>query len=69
MKDEGKSLELGAVSSVVEHYLDTVGVTGSNPVSRTIFFPQYNDLVIFIENKRFDCNTFLPGRADRRASE
>jgi hypothetical protein len=23
-----------AVSSVVEHYLDTVGVTGSNPVSR-----------------------------------
>jgi hypothetical protein len=21
---------------VVEHYLDTVGVTGSNPVSRTI---------------------------------
>jgi hypothetical protein len=27
---------LGAVSSVVEHYLDTVGVTGSNPVSRTI---------------------------------
>src|SRR5207248_11729421 len=36
MKDEGKSFELGAVSSVVEHYLDTVGVTGSNPVSRTI---------------------------------
>ena len=26
----------GAVSSVVEHYLDTVGVTGSIPVSRTI---------------------------------
>ena len=25
-----------AVSSVVEHYLDTVGVTGSNPVPRTI---------------------------------
>jgi hypothetical protein len=24
-----------AVSSVVEHYLDTVGVTGSNPVSRS----------------------------------
>lgn len=24
-----------AVSSVVEHHLDTVGVTGSNPVSRT----------------------------------
>jgi hypothetical protein len=26
-----------AVSSVVEHCLDTAGVTGSNPVSRTIF--------------------------------
>jgi hypothetical protein len=26
-----------AVSSVVEHYLDTVGVTGSNPVPRTMF--------------------------------
>src|SRR6266496_5904926 len=25
-----------AVSSVVEHYLDTVGVRGSNPLSRTI---------------------------------
>ncbi len=25
-----------AVSSVVEHYLDMVGVTGSNPVPRTI---------------------------------
>ncbi len=25
-----------AVSSVVEHHLDTVGVTGSNPVSRTM---------------------------------
>ena len=28
---------LGAVSSAVEHHLDTVEVTGSNPVSRTIF--------------------------------
>jgi hypothetical protein len=26
----------GAVSSAVEHYTDTVGVTGSNPVPRTI---------------------------------
>ena len=32
------SVSEGAVSSVVEHYLDTVGVTGSNPVSRTIVF-------------------------------
>jgi hypothetical protein len=26
-----------AVSSMIEHYLDTVGITGSNPVSRTSF--------------------------------
>ena len=26
---------MGAISSAVEHYLDTVGVTGSIPVSRT----------------------------------
>ena len=32
-----------AVSSVVEHYIDTVGVTGSNPVSRTIF-PHHGDV-------------------------
>jgi hypothetical protein len=31
---------------VVEHYLDTVGVTGSNPVSRTISSPQCDDLCI-----------------------
>jgi hypothetical protein len=32
-----QSFSIGsAVSSVVEHYLDTVGVTGSKPVSRTI---------------------------------
>ncbi len=28
-----------AVSSGVEHHIDIVGVTGSNPVSRTIFLP------------------------------
>ncbi len=32
------TLKKRAVTSVVEHYLDTVGVTGSNPVSRTIPF-------------------------------
>ncbi len=31
-----KAAELCAVSSVEEHYLDTVGVSGSNPLSRTI---------------------------------
>ena len=30
-----------AVSSVVEHYIDTVGVTGSNPVSRTIHLEMF----------------------------
>ena len=37
--DLAEALLSGAVSSVVEHYLDTVGVTGSNPVSRTISNP------------------------------
>src|SRR5580765_7338883 len=38
-KDDARSFDLEcAVSSVVEHYLDTVGVRGSNPLSRTIFF-------------------------------
>ena len=29
----------GALSSVVEHYLHTVGVAGSKPAARTIFVP------------------------------
>ena len=39
-------LTAGAVSSVVEHYLDTVGVTGSNPVSRTKL-NEINGLITF----------------------
>ncbi len=35
MKDEGKSLELGAVSSVVEHYLDTVKCHTGNYFNNT----------------------------------
>ena len=38
---------LSAVSSAVEHHLDTVGVTGSNPVSRTIFPPFLLDVENF----------------------
>jgi hypothetical protein len=38
---------------VVEHYLDTVGVTGSNPVSRTTFKRHLNPL-------RVDGNGLLP---------
>jgi hypothetical protein len=30
----------GAVSSVVEHYLDTVGVRGSKPLPRTMSLPR-----------------------------
>jgi hypothetical protein len=38
IKGSHQSFKSGcAVSSVVEHFLDTEGVTGSNPVSRTIF--------------------------------
>ena len=55
---------------MVEHYLDTVGVTGSNPVSRTIFFPQYNDLCIFIENNASIVTLFcLDGRIEGQASD
>jgi hypothetical protein len=37
-----------AVSSVVEHYLDTVGVGGSNPPSRTIFWFEWFSLLVLI---------------------
>ena len=36
------TLRSRAVSSVVEHYLDMVGVTGSNPVPRTIGEKSFN---------------------------
>ena len=55
---------------MVEHYLDTVGVTGSNPVSRTISSPALQRLTHFHQNKRFDCNTFLPdGLIQMQASD
>jgi putative endonuclease len=31
---------------LVEHYLDTVGVTGSNPVSRIVFKPMHYTYVL-----------------------
>ena len=37
-----EALRSRAVSSVVEHYLDMVGVTGSNPVPRTIGESSFN---------------------------
>jgi hypothetical protein len=36
-----------AVSSVVEHFLDTEGVRGSNPLSRTILFEEISKVTIF----------------------
>ena len=42
MKTNGSPQSFGsgcAVSSVVEHFLDTEGVRGSNPLSRTISLP------------------------------
>ena len=36
-RDAGNVGASRAVSSVVEHYLDTVGVRGSKPLPRTIF--------------------------------
>src|SRR6266480_4706505 len=60
MKDEGRSPELGAVSSVVEHYLDTVGVRGSKPLPRTIFSPSQQVVCGFSrKRRRLDCNTSL----------
>src|SRR5437773_4385740 len=54
------SLLMSAVSSVVEHYLDTVGVRGSNPLSRTIFPPSTRGTYP-ISPKCWiaDCNTLL----------
>ena len=41
LPDKDAPLADCAVSSAVEHHLDTVGVTGSNPVSRTIFLGDF----------------------------
>ncbi len=70
MKDEDKSLELGAVSSVVEHYLDTVGVTGSNPVSRTIFFRRTTTCALSSKTNASIVTLFcLDGRIEGQASD
>src|SRR5438874_9204228 len=49
-----------AVSSVVEHYLDTVGVRGSKPLPRTIF-PLYAPTTYAFLSASLgpDCNTLL----------
>jgi hypothetical protein len=51
---------LCAVSSVVEHYLDTVGVRGSKPLPRTIFPIYAPTIYAFLSaSLGVDCNTFL----------
>ena len=58
-----------AVSSVVEHFLDTEGVTGSNPVSRTIFFwrffftPKALDAFIAQKKEGREKSVWLNGKA------
>ena len=53
-----------AVSSVVEHYLDTVGVRGSKPLPRTITSPRYTrhlrDLTERLKSRlyQFYCSKF-----------
>ena len=47
-----------AVSSVVEHFLDTEGVRGSNPLSRTTFTEQHsaaNEVRQLREWRCFEC--------------
>ncbi len=50
-----------AVSSVgLEHYLDRVGVTGSNPVQLTIFIRTPKNLIPFSNNLALFCQLLLP---------
>jgi TonB family protein len=52
---------------VVEHYLDTVGVTGSNPVSRTIFFGMNNYFVRSLSLGMLIIASASPGFGQREA--
>src|SRR5450756_821278 len=54
------STSLCAVSSVVEHYLDTVGVTGSNPVPRAIHFSPIHPCRL-VRRRKFRLNGFTYG--------
>src|SRR5438874_13606612 len=57
-----------AVSSVVEHYLDTVGVTGSNPVSRTITSPRLPEALAMHDRSESETTVAISEslRADRQ---
>ena len=55
------SLSGCAVSSVVEHFLDTEGVRGSNPLSRTIFQCR-------LRNRVESCRRTTDGKASRYAA-
>ena len=56
-QSKGLSSGVSAVSSVVEHFLDTEGVRGSNPLSRTIPFhlKSLAKSFIFSHSMRFLC--------------
>jgi hypothetical protein len=41
-----------AVSSVVEHFLDTEGVRGSNPLSRTILYDLMESMLSLLWNQK-----------------
>ena len=66
-----------AVSSVVEHYLDTVGVGGSKPPPRTILIfncfiaqNQYHIQVdsVWFEAAQYDLKVPVPGKVHPRIS-
>jgi hypothetical protein len=42
-------MAVGALSSVVEHYLHTVGVAGSKPAARTIFWLEISTGIFYQE--------------------
>ena len=54
-----------AVSSVVEHYLDTVGVRGSKPLPRTILFTGIAPLVGIRQNNSGWRPSFYAGQGRR----
>jgi hypothetical protein len=59
MEREGGAFEFGAVNSVVEHYLDTVGVRGSNPLSRaTSHLCAPMSYAFSSKRLRLSCNTY-----------
>jgi hypothetical protein len=55
----GTSVHIRAISSVGEHYLDTVGVTGSIPVSPTTNDPDFGDFEVLPMARSASCCLFV----------